>query len=85
MRATVAFAKANAVLRCCEGDNLGMWGSRMAEDDQRQKIIKLLRTAEMLAADLQENTLAYMIERAIDHARSGFFPRNVKQAPYWRD
>ena len=31
----------------------------MAEDDQRQKIIKLLETAEMLANDMDEANLAY--------------------------
>jgi len=55
----------------------------MAEADQRQKIISLLETAEMLANDLDEATLAYLIERAIDEARSGMFPPNLKQAPYF--
>lgn len=53
----------------------------MAEDDQRAKIIKLLETAEKLAHDLDEGTLAYLIERAIDEARAGIFP--LKQAPYF--
>jgi hypothetical protein len=35
----------------------------MADDDQRQKIIGLLETAQMLASDLDEATLAYLIER----------------------
>ena len=55
----------------------------MAEADQRQKIISLLETAQMLANDLYEPTLAYLIERAIDEARSGMFPPNLKQAPYF--
>jgi hypothetical protein len=55
----------------------------MAEADQRQKIISLLETAQMLANDLDEPTLAYLIERAIDEARSGMFPPNLKQAPYF--
>jgi hypothetical protein len=55
----------------------------MAEKDQQEKIIKLLETAHMLANDLQEGTLAYLIERAIDEARSGMFPPNLKQAPYF--
>ena len=57
----------------------------MAEADQRQKIISLLETAQMLANDLDEPTLAYLIERAIDEARSGMFPPNLKQAPYFPD
>jgi hypothetical protein len=56
---------------------------QMAEADQRQKIISLLETAQMLANDLDEATLAYLIERAIDEARSGMFPPNLKQAPYF--
>ena len=56
---------------------------QMAEDDQRQKLISLLETAQMLANDLDEATLAYLIERAIDEARSGFLPPNLKQAPYF--
>ncbi len=55
----------------------------MAVADQQQKIIKLLETAHMLATDLDEGTLAYLIERAIDEARSGLFPSNLKQAPYF--
>jgi hypothetical protein len=55
----------------------------VAEDDQRAKIISLLETAEMLDKDLDEGTLAYLIERAIDEARSRAFPSNLKQAPYW--
>jgi hypothetical protein len=55
----------------------------MAEDDQRAKIIKLLETAKMLANDLDEANLAYLIERAIDEAQSGFFPLKKKQAPYF--
>ena len=55
---------------------------QMAEDDQRQKIIGLLQTAQMLANDLDEATLAYLIERAIDEARAGMFPPNLKQSSY---
>lgn len=56
----------------------------MAEDDQRQKIVKLLQSAEMLALDLQENTLAFLIERAIDQAKLGFSPRNLNKASNFR-
>ena len=55
----------------------------MAIDDQQQKIIKLLETAHMLAVDLDQATLSYLIERAIDEARSGLFPPNLKRAPYF--
>jgi hypothetical protein len=48
---------------------------QMAEADQRQKIISLLETAQMLANDLDEGTLADLIERAIDEAKSGIFRR----------
>ena len=51
-------------------------------DGQRDKIIKLLETAEMLANDLHEQTLAYLIERAIDEARAGQYPLKG-QAPYF--
>ena len=51
-------------------------------DDQRQTIIKLLTTAEKLAHDLQEQTLAYLIERAIDEACAGLYPLKG-QAPYF--
>ena len=54
----------------------------MAEDDQRQTIIRLLATAEKLATDLQESALAYLIERAIDEARAGISPLKG-QAPYF--
>ena len=53
----------------------------MAEDDQRAKIISLLETAQMLANDLDESTLAYLIERAVDEAKAGIFP--LKQASYF--
>ena len=46
----------------------------MAEADQRTSIIKLLTTAEHLAKDLEEPTLAYLIERAIDEARAATYP-----------
>jgi len=55
----------------------------MAEEDQRQKIIGFLETAHMLANDLDEGAFAYLIERAIDEARSGMLPPNLKQAPYF--
>ena len=56
---------------------------QMAEDDQRQKIIGLLQTAHMRADDLDEAALAYLIERAIDEAKAGMFPPNLKQSPYF--
>lgn len=49
-------------------------------NDQRDKIIKLLKTAEALAHDLDEPTLAFLIERAIDEARAGALKG---QAPYF--
>lgn len=55
---------------------------RAMTEDQRQKIIKLLTAAENLATDLQEEKLAYFIERAIDEARAGFYPLKG-QAPYF--
>jgi hypothetical protein len=51
-------------------------------DDQRHKIIKLLETAKALSDDLQESTLAFLIERALDEARAGAFPLRG-QAPYF--
>ena len=51
--------------------------------DQSQKIVSLLETAHMLAVDLDEATLTYLIERALDEARSNLFPPNLKQAPYF--
>jgi hypothetical protein len=51
-------------------------------EDQRQTIIRLLTTAEKLANDLQEQTLAYLIERAIDEAKAGLYPLKG-QAPYF--
>ena len=55
----------------------------MAEADQQQKIISLLETAHVLAVDLDEGTLSYLIERALDEARAIQFPKNRKQAPYF--
>ena len=52
-------------------------------EDQKQKIISLLETAHMLAIDLDDATLSYLIERAIDEAQSNVFPPNLKQAPYF--
>ena len=49
--------------------------------DQSQKIVSLLETAHMLAVDLDEATLTFLIERALDEARSRSFPPNLKQAP----
>ena len=46
----------------------------MAED-QRQKIISLLETAQMLAEEMEEGTLAYLIKRAVDEAQAGAFPQ----------
>jgi hypothetical protein len=42
----------------------------MADEDQQRKIISLLATAHMLANDLNEGTLAYYIERALDEAQA---------------
>lgn len=42
----------------------------VAEDDQRKTILKLLRTAEILAKDIPEPTLAYLIGCAIDEAQA---------------
>lgn len=50
---------------------------------QAQKIISLLETALALANDLDEATLVYLIERAIDEAQAGLFPPNLRQAPYF--
>lgn len=52
----------------------------MLYDEQRAKIMSLLKTAEMLANDLHEDTLAYLIERAIDECQASFLPRG--QPPY---
>ena len=54
----------------------------MTEADQRDTIIRLLTTAEKLATDLEQPTLAYLIERAIDEARAGVYPLKG-QAPYF--
>ena len=44
--------------------------------EQRGKLIKLLETAMDLAEDLEDGTTAYLIERALDEARSQqFTPR----------
>jgi hypothetical protein len=51
-------------------------------EHQRQKIIGLLETAQMLAIDLTESNLAYLIERAIDEAQAGAYPLKG-QAPYF--
>lgn len=44
------------------------------DEDQREKILKLLQTAEALASDLGEPTLAFLIERTIDECRASFVP-----------
>lgn len=41
---------------------------------QREKIVALLVQAEKLAADLQEDVLTYLIERAADEARASMVP-----------
>ena len=41
--------------------------------EQRGKIIKLLETAMTLAEDLEDETTAYLIERALDEARAQVF------------
>lgn len=46
----------------------------MDDGQQREKILKLLQTAEVLARDLAEPTLAFLIERAIDECRAKFSP-----------
>jgi hypothetical protein len=47
--------------------------------DQKQKIVSLLETAQMLANDLQEPKLVGLIERAIQEAEAIVYP--PKQAP----
>ena len=44
--------------------------------DQREKLIRLLLTAEALAVDLADGALVAQIRKAIAEARSGF----VRQA-----
>jgi hypothetical protein len=51
-------------------------------EQQRDKIISLLETAQKLAIELEESNLAYLIERAIDEARVGAYPLQG-QAPYF--
>ena len=41
--------------------------------DQRGKMIKLLEDALMLADDLEDSNTGYLIERALDEARSQAF------------
>jgi DNA-binding ferritin-like protein len=41
--------------------------------EQRGKLVKLLETAMDLAEDLEDGTTAYLIERALDEARSQQF------------
>jgi hypothetical protein len=41
--------------------------------EQRGKMIKLLEDALMLADDLEDGTTGYLIERALDEARSQQF------------
>ena len=41
--------------------------------EQRGKMIKLLETALLLAVDLEDGATAYLIERALDEARSQQF------------
>jgi hypothetical protein len=48
-------------------------------DEQRNKILSLLNTAKFLADDLHEDTLAYLIERAVDECQASL---NQRQAPY---
>lgn len=42
--------------------------------EQREKIVSLLLQAEKLAADLREDVLTYLIERATDEARASMVP-----------
>ena len=51
-------------------------GTAMSSEDQREKLIKLLMTAEMLAVDLGDRALVTSIRKAIADARQGF----VRQA-----
>ena len=41
--------------------------------EQRGKVIKLLENALTLAEDMEDGTTAYLIERALDEARSQQF------------
>lgn len=41
------------------------------DENQREKILSLLQTAEALARDLGEPTLAFLIQRAIDECGAG--------------
>ena len=48
----------------------------MSSEDQREKVIKLLLTAQMLAVDLGDRALVDKINKAIAEARQG----HVRQA-----
>ena len=48
----------------------------MSSEDQREKVIKLLLTAQALAVDLADAALVEKIKRAVAQAREGF----VRQA-----
>jgi hypothetical protein len=50
-------------------------------EQQRKKIIGLLETAQTLSIHLQESTLAYLIERAIDEARNAASDPRKGKAP----
>ena len=45
----------------------------LSAPEQRGKIIKLLETAMTLAEDVEDETTAYLIERALDEARAQAF------------
>ena len=47
-------------------------GTAMSSQDQREKLIRLLLTAQMLAVDLGDRALADQIKKAINQAREGF-------------
>lgn len=51
-------------------------------EQQRDKIISLLETAQKLAIDFDESNLANLIERAIDEVRASAYPLKG-QAPYF--
>ena len=44
----------------------------MSSEDQREKVIKLLLTAQALAVDLADAALVEKIKRAVSQAREGF-------------
>ena len=55
---------------------LGPSQETVMSEDQREKVVRLLMTAEMLAVDLRDRALVISIRKAIADARQGF----VRQA-----